>query len=367
VLEAVSPRLVDLGYDITVYCADRAASTGRVYRGVNLARVPAPNSKHFETIVRSAMATLCEFFSDSDILHFHGSGSALLALAGRLTGKKVIVTIHGADWRRRKWNAFASWFLRMGERAAMTIPHATVVVGPALKRALEAEYKSRLVYIPNGVEDRCKRAANRIRGLGLEPDKYVLYLGRLVPEKQCHTLLRAWLDLVRTVELKLVFAGPTWHSAEYVETLRAAAADDPSVVFTGEVDEELLEELYANCMTYVLPSEVEGMSLSLLDAMAFGACIICSDIAANADVVGDAGITVRVADVESLTAALTRVTTDADLRQRLGGAARERLRQEFSWDVIAKQWDDLYRRVLDQAVATPVRPDTTRSVVSSKS
>jgi glycosyltransferase involved in cell wall biosynthesis len=346
VVEAVAPRLAALGHDVTVYCAATGPNDPREYRGVRLKHVRSPRSNHLDTLARSLFATLQEMFSSNQIVHYHASGSAPLAILPRLTGKKVIVTVHGLDWQRRKWSIFARWFLQLGEWAAMRLPHRTVVVGPDLKTALDDLYNSDVILIPNGVEDREQRPAQEILGHGLEPRKFMLFLARLVPEKQCHTLIEAWMGLTDKGGMKLAIAGPSWHSQEYSDSLKAMAKDDPSVVFLGEVSETMLEELYSNCTAYVLPSEVEGMSLSLLDAMAFGACVVTSDIPPNAYVVADAGLTFPVGNAAALRNCLQRIVSDPAEAERFRHAAKARISAEFRWDRVTEKWESLYRDIL---------------------
>ena len=224
----------------------------------------------------------------------------------------------------------------------MRIPHRTVVVGPELKRILDRRYDADVIYIPNGVEPRPGRAPERIRQFGIGSRDYLLFLGRLVPDKRCHLLIDAFRKLGDRANKKLIMAGPTWHSADYVSSLRQLAGDDPDIVFTGEVDEDVLEELYTNCYAYVLPSEVEGMSLALLDAMAFGACVVASDIAPNADVVGGAGILFASGSADDLARKLEQLLGDPDRAQKLRAMARQRMTSEFDWDKIARQWEEVY-------------------------
>jgi glycosyltransferase involved in cell wall biosynthesis len=219
------------------------------------------------------------------------------------------------------------------------------VVGADLKRWLDERYKADVEFIPNGVENRTHRVAHKIEAMGLQADGYVLYLARLVPEKQVHVLIDAWMGLASKQGKKLAIAGPTWHSREYVERLKRLAASDESVAFLGEVDEEALEELYSNCAAYVLPSEVEGMSLSLLDAMAFGACVVCSDIPPNLAVIGDAGLSFRVGDAADLREKIAQLLADPAKAKSLGAAARQRIDSEFAWERIVERWDRLYREL----------------------
>ena len=347
----MTPRLVALGHEVTVYCANWSDYDGATYKDVRLVRVPSIRSKYFDTFSRSFLATLREVFSASDIVHFHASGSAPLALLARLFGKKTVVTVHSLDWQRRKWNRFGRWFLRIGEWTAVKFPHNTVVVGLDLKRYLDERYNTDVTYIPNGVEERPKkRAPDRIKAFGVGTGDYVLYLARLVPEKQCHVLIEAFQGLQNRAGLKAIIAGPEWHSKDYVEGLRRQAADDSAIVFTGEVDQHMLEELYSNCYAYILPSEVEGMSLTLLDAMAFGSCIIASDIPANADVVSDAGVLFKTGDADDLKSKLVELINDPELVQLYRKRARSRITQDFTWGKVARQWEALYNRLHNASV-----------------
>jgi glycosyltransferase involved in cell wall biosynthesis len=216
------------------------------------------------------------------------------------------------------------------------------VVSEELKRTLDSQYGGKVVYIPNGVEERAQRAPDRILQLGISARKYILYLARLVPEKQCHVLIEAFRSLADKRGFKLIIAGPTWHSEQYVASLRTLAGDDRDIIFLGEVDEAMLEELYSNCYAYVLPSEVEGMSLSLLDAMAFGSCIVASDIAANADLVGDSGVLFKTGNASDLSAKLDAIIANADRAEQYRQKALQRMTNEFNWDRISRQWEAVY-------------------------
>ncbi|MGD9812718.1 MAG: glycosyltransferase family 4 protein [Sphingobium sp.] len=342
VVEAVAPRIAERGHQIDVHCAGDGKGQPRQWRSVNLLYSRGIRSKYLDTISRSIIATFREAFGRNQVIHFHSSGSAPLAIIPRLLGKKTVVTVHGMDWQRRKWNIFGRLALQFGEWAAVRFPHRTVVVGPDLKKWLDEKYGTNVTYIPNGVEVRPQPAPNQIKALGVEARKYVLFLARLVPEKQVHTLIEAWMGLADKRGMKLLIAGPAWHSKDYAEGLKRQAAGDDSVKFLGEVSEALLEELYANCYCYVLPSEVEGMSLSLLDAMGFGACVISSDIPPNKTVVGDAGMTFRVLDVADLRARLEEIMADPERAEAYRTAARARISAEFSWDVITGRWLEVY-------------------------
>ena len=347
VLEAVGPRLVAKGRArVRVHCANWLEYEGDEYRGVQLHRVGGLRTKYGDTLTRSLLATLRELRSDSDVVHYHSVGSAPLALLPRLFGKKVVVTVHALDSQRSRWNLLGRTFLRFGEWASVRFPHQTVVVGQELKEHLEDAYNRPVTYIPNGAEEREHQPARLIFDHDLEPGRYMLFLARLVPEKGVHTLIEAFRRLPSDDGFKLAIAGPPWYESEYNRQLHELAADDPRVVFLGEVDGLLLEELYSNCFAFVLPSEVEGMSLSLLDALAFGCCIVTSSIPPNARLVEDVGLTFETSDVDSLEQRLREVIADRELVDTLRAAATVRGRR-YSWDTIADEWADMYDAVLE--------------------
>lgn len=342
VIEAVAPRLVDRGHEVSVSCATWSEYREPTYRGVKLKYIYSFRSKYLDTVVRSLLSTVSEIFGPSDVVHFHSLASAPLALLARMCGKKVVVTVHGLEWQREKWRGLGRLFLQLGEKAAMKVPHRTVVVGPEIKRFLDQRYGANVIYIPNGVEVRTGRAPDRIRQYGVGSRDYILFLARLVPDKRCHVLIEAFKKLKNRGDVRLIVAGPTWHSEDYVASLRRLAGTDPGIVFTGEVDEDVLEELYTNCYAYVLPSEVEGMSLALLDAMAFGACVVASNIAPNADVVGDSGTLFASGSSDDLAQKLDELLGNPERAQSFRDAARKRMTSEFDWDRIAHQWEEVY-------------------------
>ncbi|MEM9169552.1 MAG: glycosyltransferase family 4 protein [Pseudomonadota bacterium] len=346
VLEAIAPRLVARGHDVTVYCAERDGERPRAWRGVTLKYAPSLRTKHFDTLFRSLFATVREIFSDTDIIHFHAAGSAPLALLARLAGKRVVTTIHGRDFQRAKWGAVGKAALQFGEWAAVKLPHATVVVGQDLKETLDAIHDADVTFIANGAELLERRPADIInREYGLGEGDYILYLARLVPEKNAHILIDAYRQLADKGGKKLVIAGPTWHSEDYAERLRTIADGDPNVIFTGEALDQKLDELFSNAYAFVLPSQIEGMSLGLLTAMAYGSCVVVSDIPANANVVGDAGLVVETGSVEALRDGLARLIAEPDLQADYQRRARAHIGAEYDWDRIADRWVGVYDAV----------------------
>jgi len=277
-------------------------------------------------------------FNRCDIVHYHALGPALFSFIPRLFGKKTVVTVQGLDWHRRKWGRFASAVLRLGELAAIRLPNATMVVSRTLQKYYRARYGADTMYVPNGTTLRERRTASQILKWGLEPGNYILFLGRLSPEKNCQMLIEAYEKIETPV--KLVLAGGSSHSDAYVNELRRHRSG--RIRLLDWVSGEALEELLTNAMLFVLPSDLEGLSLALLDAMGAGICVLTSDIPENGEVVEGAGFTFRRGDVHDLERMLRLLISDAQVREAAGRDARERILERYLWPEIVNQIELAY-------------------------
>jgi len=354
-LEEICPRLAERGHEVTLYCSSKVATTETYYKNIRLKRMPAIPTKHLETLSRTVFSAWDALFSQFDIVHYHSIGPALMSWISRLSpSSKTVVTVHGLDWQRAKWGFVARTSLRIGEQSAILFPHRTIVVSKHLKRYYKSQYKKDVTYIPNGVTV-CKPLPENLikEKWGLATGEYVFFVSRLVPEKECHTLIRAFLK-VKTNK-KLVIAGASWHSNEYVADLHKLAAEDSRIIFTGWAEGDLLNELYANAYLYCLPSTIEGLSLALLEAMSFGLCPLVSDIPENTDVVQDNGVAFKTGNVLDLTLKLQELVDHPQTVKCLGAAAKKSVLAEYSWDKNCDDLEQTYRELLSgQTVAATV-------------
>lgn len=338
-LGELCPRLVARGHRVRVY-GRSAYRLCPSYEGVEVLGLPSWRTKHLDTLSHVAVSLLHALGSEFEIIHFHAAGPTLLAWLPRLFRRKVVATVQGLDWQRAKWGRGARSVLRVAEAASVRFPHRTIVVSQTLKRHYESKYRVSVEYIPNGVTLPELRHPALIRSaFGLQGGDYILFTGRLVPEKRCHDLLQAF-DRLGT-NLALVIAGEGSHTDAYVARLKAEAS--PRVIFTGHVTGDLLAELYSNAFLYVLPSEVEGLSLSLLEAMSYARCVVTSDIPENLEVVGDAGIPFPVRGPEQLAEVLQQLIADPERVSAHGRRARERVANEYGWEAITDQTEAVYR------------------------
>ncbi len=336
--EEIGKRLADMGHEVTVYCRTYFTPRLNKYNGMRLVRLPTIRTKQLETLVHTLLSTIQVMFSSCDIVHYHALGPALFSFFPRLLGKKTVVTVQGLDGRRKKWGRFASIVLGLGELASVRLPNATMVVSRTLQDYYRVRYGTDTMYVPNGTRLRERCGVSQLLQWGLEPGNYILFLGRFSPEKNCQMLIDAYEKIDTTA--KLVLAGGSNHSDAYVEELRQHQSD--RVRLLDWVSGEALEELLTNAMLFVLPSDVEGLSLALLDAMGAGICVLTSDILENSEVVEGAGFTFRRGDVRDLERMLRLLISDARVRKAAGRDARERVRERYLWPEIANQIELAY-------------------------
>ena len=346
--EQAGHELARLGHEVTVYCRNYFTPPISTHNGMRVRRLPTIRSKHLETFVHTLLSTAHAMVSDYDIVHYHCLGPALFSFLPRLSGKKTVVTVQGLDWQRGKWGKIASRILRWGEAAAVSSPSATMVVSRTLQQHYRQEYDRDTIYVPNGATPALRRHPRQLVKWGLTPEGYILFLGRFSPEKNCHLLIEAFNSLQAFGNLpagtKLVLAGGSSHSDSYVKKLLRHESEE--IRFLPWVSGSDLEELLSNAALFVLPSEIEGLSLALLDAMAAGVCVLTSDIPENKEVVGSAGFTFRRGDQSDLERMLDLLIHNPELRRQSAARERERIKEQYLWPEIARAIEKTYFDVL---------------------
>jgi glycosyltransferase involved in cell wall biosynthesis len=346
-VEELSAGLADRGHEVTVY-ARRAYSdvAVREHRGVKVIHLAQIDTKHGEaashTLLSIGHAVLSRKF---DVVHLHATGPGALAPLVRLGRIPAVVTIQGLDWRREKWNKVTSAALRFAARIAGTRADRTIVVSRELQRHFADEYGAGTVYIPNGVAP-VPPAPAEARVMDLEPDGFVLFLGRLVPEKHVHTLISAYEHV--DTQLPLVIAGPDSHSPDYEQELKTLAERDPRVKVIGPQYGEAKDWLMQNALAFVQPSSIEGLPIALLEALSAGAYPIVSNIPENLEPVtidGEhLGQQVPVGDPHALADAIGRSIAASD-RREVGARLAEHVRTEYDWAHITAAVEEVYRAV----------------------
>ncbi len=341
-VEQTARRLVQMGCSVEVYCRRRyCTGKGRYYEGIRRVFVPALNSRALETITHSLLSTLTAVFRGCEIIHYHALGPSALAFIPRLLGRKVVCTIHGLDWKRSKWGGLSSAFLKFGEYASASFAHSVISVSRSLPAYYREKYGRDIEFIGNGTVKAHIRSPQIIsRKYGLEKDSYILFMARLVPEKGAHYLIEAYNRL--SPEKKLVIAGSSSHTNGYEKSLRRMAGGSGNIIFTGHVEGKEQDELYSNAYMYVLPSDIEGMPISLLEAMTYGNCCLVSDIEENASVVSDFGYTFTKGSINDLALKMSVLLSDEgsvhSIKRAVTGYAKDR----FNWDRAAERTLKVY-------------------------
>ena len=350
VVEELSTRMVNAGHYVTCYNRSGHHVSGKEfdggsleeYRGVKLKSVFTINRKGLAAMTSSFFAAICTAFGKYDVVHFHAEGPCAMLWLPKLFGKRCIATIHGIDWQRAKWGGFASKYIKFGEKIAAKYADEIIVLSEGVQKYFMDTYGRKTVFIPNGVNRPIPRSPQLIKEkYGLDKDGYILFLGRLVPEKGITYLIEAFKGI--TIDKKLVIAGGSSDTDTFMQELKKIAEGDNRIVFTGFVQGQMLEELYSNAYVYTLPSDLEGMPLSLLEAMSYGNCCLTSDIAECAEVVEDKALVFKKSDVDDLKEKLQYVCDNPDAVKKLKDGAADFICGKYNWDDVVEQTLELYQ------------------------
>lgn len=347
VVGELATRMVASGHDVTCFNrgghhvsgADFDEKALSEYKGVKLKRVFTVDVKGLAAMTSSFFASVKAAFGRFDVVHFHAEGPCAMLWLPKLLGKRCIATVHGLDHQRAKWGKLASLYIFAGEKCAVTFADEIIVLSENMQKYFDDTYSRKTVFIPNGVNKNTPVSAEEItEKFNLKKDGYILYLGRLVPEKGIHYLIDAFKGI--DTDKKLVIAGGASDSTEYADDLKKSSCDN--IVFTDFVKGRLLEELYSNAYLYVLPSDLEGMPLSLLEAMSYGNCCVTSDIYECESVVGEYGVTFKKGDVNDLKEKLEWLLSNPDIVEKYKSRSSDYVCNKFNWDEVTKKTLDLY-------------------------
>lgn len=367
--EELYPRLADRGHEVTIFVRDWYTQYRGLYKGVYLRGAPTLNRKGLDAFMHTAAASLISLRGDFDIVHYHAIGPSLFSFIPKARGMKTVATVHALDWQRAKWGAGAREVLKAGEWASAHFPQRTIVVSRDLQRYFLERYGREAVYIPNGVAPvETPRSAELIKDFGIEPGRYILFLGRLVPEKGCHDLIAAYLG--SGIDLPLVVAGGSSHSDEYTADLKRMADDAGAgnsdqtavsaggspgrasvgrrVIFTGNVEGELLTQLSGHAGLFVLPSMLEGLPIVVLEMLSLGVPVLASDIGPSREVLGDGrfGALYRAGDQADLRIKLMEALENLGELKKKAEAGRKHVLTANDWENIAEETEKVYREAL---------------------
>lgn len=349
VVSQLSKRMAQKGHEVICYdrsgnnvaTDEKSSNKDHYFEGVRIRPVKTFDKKGLAALSSSFFGTFSAIKEKPDIIHYHAEGPSVPLIIAKMAGIRTVVTIHGLDWKRAKWGKLSSFYLKLGEKISAKNADEIIVLSENLKDYFKNEYNRQTTFIPNGVDIVSNKPPKQIKKRwGLDEGNYVLYLGRLVPEKGIHYLLEAFKNI--STEKKLVIAGGGSDSLNYEKEIISKAKEDPRVIVAGFVEGDILNELFSNAYVYILPSEIEGMPMSLLEAMAHGCCCITSDIPECVSVLNNSGIVFETANVESLQECLEFALNHQDICKELGDQAKDLVIKDYDWDAITVKTLALY-------------------------
>mgnify|MGYP000847946155 FL=1 len=355
VVEELSTRMIKLGHNVTVYnrkgknVQDKNASDEnqklKEYKGVKIVTIPTINKKGIDAFLYSLFASIRVLFGKYDILHYHAEGSCAMLWLPHLFHKKIIVTIHGLDWNRSKWGGFATKYIKHGERCAVKYADKIIVLSKGVQDYFKEIYNRETIFIPNGVEESKIKESKIIKEkYNLEKDNYILFLARIVPEKGLDDLIDAY-NKIKT-DKKLVIAGGASHTNDYLRHIEQKVKKNKNIIMTGFVQGDELEELFSNTFLYCLPSHIEGMPISLLEAMSYGRNVLVSDIEENTQVIGKYGTSFKKGNIDDLAKKLQDSLNEKNRKnsEDIGNYILKR----YNWNEIVKETLKLYKEENDR-------------------
>lgn len=351
VVTQLSVRMAKRGYHLDLYnrwgyhVSGRSFTdeSGVTYPEIRTLKIPTFRNGKLNAIVYTILGTIRALFGRYDVIHYHAEGPCIMLWLPKLFGIRVVATIHGLDWQRAKWGNFASKVLKTGEKVAAKYADEVIVLSKNVQEYFKTTYGRDTHYIPNGIEKPVLKEPEQIKEKwGLKKDSYILFLARIVPEKGLHYLIEAY-ELLHT-DKKLVIAGGSSNAMEYMEEIRKKASENESILMTDFVQGEILGELLSNAYLFVLPSDIEGMSISLLEAMSYGNCCLVSDIKENLEVVEDKAVSFRKGDVQDLKEKLSALLGDKARVDALKENASDFITSKYNWDDVIDETLRLYEK-----------------------
>jgi len=345
-VEDLSTHLVSFGHEAIVYTRSHYTPKNKKnFKGVQLISLPSINTKHLDAITHTFFATIHAAWNKVDVIHYQMIGSALLSWLPKLINPhvKIVSTLQSRDYEHQKWGGFARFMLRLGEKMMCYFSDEIIVVTKPMRKYVRQQYQRDSVYIPNGALLNPKTGADKLQKWGLKKDGYLVAISRIIRHKGLGYLIAAYKNL--QTDKPLVIVGGGSFTDEYVSELKTFAEDNPKIIFTGQQTGEDLAQLYENAYLFVQPSESEGLSLALLEAMARRKACLISDIQENIEAIGEAGFVFENKNIDDLTEKLNYILAHPEEVVKKGLEARQRVEELFNWSTIAKQIVKVYKSV----------------------
>lgn len=345
-VESLALNLSHLGHDVFVYSRYNYSHDLREYKDVKIIPLHSLKGKNIEAISHTVLACFDLLKRDVDIIHFQSIGPASLMWLVKILKPRtpIVFTFHCQDYHHQKWGRFARWYLKFGERVGCKFADQIITISKELNTYVLKKYKKEAIYIPNGASLRDRVPVQEIRRWGLEEGNYFVSVSRLVRHKGIHKLINAYNNL--KTEKKLVIVGSSAYTDDYVKELHILAANNSNIIFTDNQSGRVLAELYSNAFAFVQPSESEGLSIALLEAMSYERACLVSDIEANKEAIANTGLTFKTNDEIDLKNKLEYLLNNPEKIIEFGQLARKRIEIEYNWLDIATNVSKVYKDLL---------------------
>ena len=342
--ESLYTNIVKQGHSVDLFA--RAYYTNKPgfsvydYQGVRVISLPSISFLGLDTFVNCLIATVIATLKNYDVVHIHALGPALFCgLTRLLSPARIIVTCHGLDWQRTKWSKLARQIISLGEKSATRFADEIIVVSQYLQTYFFKTYGLKTNYVPTAPAEYepPEASLSYIRSLGLESGRYILFLGRLVPEKRPDLLIKAFKSL-NEPEWKLVLVGDTSNTDSFKSQLNQIKGDNDRIVFTSALQGRRLSEVMREAGLFLLPSDLEGLPLAMLEAMREGIPILASDIPPHRQLIGqDRGLLFEAGNLESLKQQLKTAISNPEKLIPMSQKAQIYVQNNHSWNrVIAE-------------------------------
>ena len=357
-IDELARGLARLGHDVRVYVRPWYTKKElKSYKGVTLIHVPTIKTKHTDASIHSFLCSIHALFTGVDIIHYHAIGPSFFSIIPYIFNKNIISTVHRLDWYSEKWGIFSKFFLKIGELISVSIPEKTIVVSKELKDYFKSHYQKKTVHIPHGISvpefaepDIIKRKYN------LSRKDYILFMGRLSPEKRVDWLIKSFLQLEKKAEhskgIKLVIAGGSSATKGYIKKLKILSGNNPDIIFTGYVTGKEKAELLSSALIFILPSSLEGFPIVLLEAMSYGLCCLVSNILPHRDIIKNRvnGLFFDSKDADDLTFKLESLLSNPNTIKMFAAKSKTQLSQRLTWDKVVKDTEKIYKSIFLQSL-----------------
>ncbi|NTU98715.1 glycosyltransferase family 4 protein [Candidatus Falkowbacteria bacterium] len=347
-VEDLATNLAERGHEVYVYTrpnytpADLAS-----YKGVNLISIKSIGTKHLDAITHTFLACLDVVRRDVDVVHFHSIGpSSLIWLIKVLKPQTpVVATFHTQCYMHQKWGGFAKMYLKFGELVCCKLSDRAIVVSRTLKAYAEKQYRKAVHYIPNGVAVSPVTESDTLAQWELEPREYILVVSRLVKHKGVHYLIEAFKKI--ETDKKLVIVGDSAFTNSYVRQIHGLAVNDPRIIFTGNQTGAALQQLFSHAYLFVQPSESEGLSIALLEAMAYELAVLVSDIPENLEALSESGFTFKSKSIRDLRQMLSDLLPAGEKVDQSRRKNRQHVLENYNWKDITDNILKVYQEAAE--------------------